>query len=251
MSADYRVRPATLDDADVLVRHRIGMFTDMGVPLDKNALGEAFRAWLRDTMPSGTYRAWLVETGEAGVVAGGGITILPWPPGPRYAGDRLAFVYNVYTEPAHRRRGLARSSWTPSTPGAARPAITSMALNASRDGQPLYESMGYAVAPSPMMFLPLTRAKHSLAAGRPAAAARQPRQRDPVNRLDCRLVPSRYNPPAQALKGRPGPGPHNGDARACHSSSLTRALKRKTPPAWTCARWTASTRARTSRIRAS
>ena len=30
----------------------------------------------------------------------------PGRPGPRYAGDRLAFVYNVYTEPAHRRRGL-------------------------------------------------------------------------------------------------------------------------------------------------
>jgi hypothetical protein len=30
-----------------------------------------------------------------------------------------------------------------------------MALNASRDGQPLYESMGYAVSPAPMMFLPL------------------------------------------------------------------------------------------------
>ena len=33
--------------------------------------------------------------------------------------------------------------------------ITSMALNASRDGRPLYEAMGYAVSPSPMMFLSL------------------------------------------------------------------------------------------------
>ena len=34
MSPDYRVRPATLADADTLVRHRIAMFTDMGLPLD-------------------------------------------------------------------------------------------------------------------------------------------------------------------------------------------------------------------------
>ena len=33
--------------------------------------------------------------------------------------------------------------------------ILSIALNASRSGQSLYESMGYAVTPSPMMFLAL------------------------------------------------------------------------------------------------
>jgi hypothetical protein len=33
--------------------------------------------------------------------------------------------------------------------------ISSVALNASRDGLPLYESMGYAESPNPMMFLSL------------------------------------------------------------------------------------------------
>ena len=168
MSSAYRVRPATLDDADVLVRHRCSMFTDMGVPLDAEALDSAFRAWLAKTMPGGTYRAWLVETtaeqddGLAGaktlVVAGGGITILPWPPGPRYLGDRLAFVYNVYTEPAHRRRGLARLLMDAIHAWCREAGITSLALNASRDGQPMYASMGYAVAPSPMMFFALKTA---------------------------------------------------------------------------------------------
>src|SRR6267143_1198251 len=84
------------------------MFTDMGVLVDAGALDRAFREWLAAMMPAGTYRAWLVEDLDGASVAGGGITILPWPPGPSYMGDRLAFVYNVYTEPAHRRRGLAR-----------------------------------------------------------------------------------------------------------------------------------------------
>ena len=57
----YRVRPATLDDADILVRHRIGMFTDMGVAVD-TILGDAFRDWLAEMIPSGTYRAWLLES---------------------------------------------------------------------------------------------------------------------------------------------------------------------------------------------
>jgi hypothetical protein len=37
--------------------------------------------------------------------------------------------------------------------------ITSIALNASRDGQPLYESMGYQLTPSPMMFYPVVKTK--------------------------------------------------------------------------------------------
>ena len=33
--------------------------------------------------------------------------------------------------------------------------ISSVALNASRDGLPLYQAMGYAESPHPMMFLSL------------------------------------------------------------------------------------------------
>src|SRR5258706_16426399 len=102
---DYRIRVATLDDLDVLVHHRIAMFQDMAVPLDAAAVDAAFRPWLLEMIPKGVYRAWVVES-QARIVAGGGITILPWPPGPRYFSGRLPFVYNLYTEPAHRRHGL-------------------------------------------------------------------------------------------------------------------------------------------------
>ena len=153
----YIVREATLADVDVLVRHRLAMFTDMGVPLDAAALEASFRTWLAETIPSGTYRAWLVEDGGGNIAAGGGITILPWPPGPQYMGTRLAFVYNVYTEAAHRRRGLARLIMDAIHEWCRENGIASVALNASRDGLPLYQSMGYVESPAPMMFLPIVR----------------------------------------------------------------------------------------------
>ncbi len=152
MIDDYRVRTATIDDAAVLARHRVSMFVDMGVPLDAETLDVTFRAWLAETMAAGSYRAWLVETAEGTVVAGGGITIIPWPPGPRYPGSRLAFVYNVYTEPAHRRRGLARQVMDAIHAWCRDEGILSLALNASSEGQPLYAALGYGVTPSPMMF---------------------------------------------------------------------------------------------------
>jgi GNAT superfamily N-acetyltransferase len=155
----YYVREATLGDADVLVRHRVGMFTDMGLTLDVPALEAAFRLWLADMMPAGVYRAWVVVAEDGTIAGGGGISILPWPPGPIDMGNKMAVAYNVYTEPAHRRHGLATLVMITIHDWAARHGITAIALNASRDGQPLYESMGYQVAPSPMMFCPLVRPK--------------------------------------------------------------------------------------------
>ncbi len=129
------------------------MFTDMGRTFDPAAVDRAFRSWLAATMSSGVYHAWLVEDGDTGdLVAGGGLSILPWPPGPSYMIDRLAYVYNVYVEPTHRRRGLARRVMDAVHAFCRANGITSVALNASVDGRPLYESLGYVATPSPMMF---------------------------------------------------------------------------------------------------
>ena len=155
MSNAYRIRPATIDDLDVLIHHRVAMFLDMGVTPDVQALSAAFRAWLQKLMPNGTYRAWLIETPDGEVVAGGGMTILPWPPGPRSMHDRLGFVYNVYTEPGHRRRGLGRLIMETIHAFCRDAGVAFVALNASRDGLPMYEALGYGVSPSPMMFFPV------------------------------------------------------------------------------------------------
>ena len=127
----------------------------MGVPFDRPTLDRAFRAWLAETMPSGVYRAWVVEDERQEIVAGGGITTWPWPPGPRYLSDRLAFAYNVFTEKAHRRRGLARRVMEAIHAWCREAGVSSVALNASRDGMALYLDLGYQESPSPMMFLAL------------------------------------------------------------------------------------------------
>ena len=152
----YHIRPATLADRATLVHHRVAMFTDMGLPIVGGAVAERFGRWLDEMMPAGTYHAWVVETADGDVVGGGGLTLLPWPPGPHYVVDRIAFVYNVYTEQDHRRRGLARMVMDTIHTWCRETGITSVVLNASEDGRPLYESMGYSVTTSPMMFRSLT-----------------------------------------------------------------------------------------------
>jgi len=159
---DYRVREATLDDIDALAHHRIGMFTDMGIAFDAPLIDRMFRSWLREMMPAGDYRGWVSETvprGDGGdgrdveIVAGAGITLLKWPPGPSpIRSERIAFVYNLYAEPAHRKRGLARRLMETIHAWCAEHGVAAVALNAAPAAQHLYRTLGYVDAPSPMMW---------------------------------------------------------------------------------------------------
>ena len=149
----YRIREATIDDMDVLVRHRLAMFSDMARAFDAPLIDQMFRDWLRPMMMAGEYRGWLCETDEGEVVAGAGLTLIKWPPGPSpIRSDRVAFVYNVYTERAHRRRGLARQLMETLHAWCASHGVGAIALNASDEAEHLYTSMGYQVAASPMMW---------------------------------------------------------------------------------------------------
>jgi GNAT superfamily N-acetyltransferase len=157
---DYRIRPATLGDLDVLVHHRVTMFSEMGMAVDANSVTKAFRDWVTNLLPAGTYRGWVVEASGGDIVAGGGLTVLPWPPGPWYVGGRMAFVYNVYTEPGHRRRGLARMVMDAIHTWCRDEGIGVVGLNASGQAQRLYESMGYQQMPAPMMVCGLEPPSH-------------------------------------------------------------------------------------------
>ena len=152
---DYRIRAATLDDVAALVHHRIAMFSEMGTSIDVDSVAKAFGDWVTRLLPAGTYRGWVVEGPSGGIVAGGGMTILPWPPGPWYVGGRMAFVYNIYTEPANRRRGLARMIMDAIHGSCRDLGVGVVGLNASGQARRLYESMGYQQIPAPMMIASL------------------------------------------------------------------------------------------------
>ena len=55
----------------------------------------------------------------------------------------MGFVYNVYTEPAHRRRGVARALLDVLHDWALARGLGAIGLHASAAGRPLYETLGY------------------------------------------------------------------------------------------------------------
>lgn len=64
---------------------------------------------------------------------------------------RCGFIFNVYTAPAHRKRGLARLLMDAMHAWGRAEGLERVVLNASAAGLPIYESMGYVATSEPMM----------------------------------------------------------------------------------------------------
>ena len=143
--SDYRIRVATAADAAVIARHRVAMFRDMRAldERDAGALHDAALDYLGRALASGAYRGWVVEH-DGTVVAGGAIIVSPGLPRPEnLRGDDEAYLLNVYTEPAHRRRGLARRLMEEMLAWCRARGIARVVLHASDDGAALYASLGF------------------------------------------------------------------------------------------------------------
>jgi GNAT superfamily N-acetyltransferase len=151
---DYSIRPATLADIHHIVQHRAEMFRDMGIAADFDAMAAEMERWLRHAIPSNTYLGW-VATRSGAVVAGGGMIVIPWPPGPMTMDPRCGFIFNVYTQPEHRKQGLARRLMDAMHDYCRIEGIQRVVLNASVFGKPLYEAIGYVVTEQPMMRIAL------------------------------------------------------------------------------------------------
>jgi GNAT superfamily N-acetyltransferase len=140
----FSIRAASVADVEILVRHRVGMFRDMGTdPVVVAALEEPSRTYFAKAVAEGTYRAWLAQTPDGRVVAGGGIILLPWPSAPRDPYPRKAMILNMYTEPEYRRQGLARKLMVEMLDWCREEGFKTVSLHASDEGRPLYEALGF------------------------------------------------------------------------------------------------------------
>jgi len=142
----YEIRLATAGDAVVIAHHRVAMFHDMGIldGADAAALEAGAREHLAVALTAGTYTGWLVEHTDR-VVAGGGVVVRPLLPRPGWPnGGEEAYILNVYTEPEHRRRGLARQLLTAILACCQERHSALVSLHASDEGRALYESLGFA-----------------------------------------------------------------------------------------------------------
>jgi GNAT superfamily N-acetyltransferase len=121
------------------------MFLDIGDhdPEKLAGMTEAFRPWLESRIAAGEYLGWLAMASDGTVAAGLGLWLMDWPPHVLGGGSRRGNIVNVYTERAHRRRGLARLLLNEALEWCRANRVDVVILHASKEGRNLYESVGF------------------------------------------------------------------------------------------------------------
>jgi GNAT superfamily N-acetyltransferase len=140
------MRRAGTADLKTILYHRRRMFEDMGYT-EPEALARAMASsagLVERGLRQGTYHGWLAETADGTVVAGGGLLHLEYPSHPRDPEPRRTFVVNVFTEPEHRRRGLARRLMDEMIGWCREAGVRGLYLHASDEARPLYRELGFA-----------------------------------------------------------------------------------------------------------
>lgn len=137
------LRRATDADLDVVQHHRDAMFLDMAIePSVVAASSPGGRAWLERTVRTGQYVGILAIEDEV-VVGGVGVTWLDLPPNMHTSLDRRGYVLNMYVQPSHRRRGIARLLLDEALSTCREQGVDVVSLHASDSARVLYESVGF------------------------------------------------------------------------------------------------------------
>jgi GNAT superfamily N-acetyltransferase len=151
-TAPFLIRRAGVADAEIIARHRVEMFRDMGTLADvhADALFRESTEALKPLLADGEYLGWIAAaaTDPADIAGGGGVHLMHRLP--RVSLDRtsvesgpIPLIVNVYTAPHWRRRGVARALMESILRWADETGFGGVILHASADGRRLYEQLGF------------------------------------------------------------------------------------------------------------
>ena len=143
--SEFTLRTAAPGDIEVLLRHRRGMFLDMGCSPHATDLAlSAARTYFSHALADGSCCGWLALHGQD-IVGGGILVIVDWPGVPGCALPKYPWILNVYVEPEFRRRGVAGMLMNAMIDYCRQAGFSSVALHPSAEGQPLYEKLGFTI----------------------------------------------------------------------------------------------------------
>ena len=141
----FTVRRATAGDIPALIELRVAFDRELAgdVPIEPAAEHRArIDAYLRSHVPDGGFRVWVAD-GGGHVVGMAGLVVIDRPPHPRSRRAPEAMVFNVMTDPAWRRRGVATAMLEAVIADGRALGCRRLVLRTSDDGMRLYAGLGF------------------------------------------------------------------------------------------------------------
>jgi len=155
--AGMNLRKGTAEDIELLISLRFRYLRDdLGeiAPETERTVEAQLRRYLPKHLESGDFQAFLAE--EDGEIAACAFLVL-WemPANPSCPSGIRGTVFNVWTDPAFRRRGAATKVMNALIASARESGATLLELSATRQGRPLYEKLGFSFSDNTAMRLTL------------------------------------------------------------------------------------------------
>ena len=134
-------RKLTAEDLDPFIRMRIAQLREEGAT-EQLDLVPALKDYYHRHLEDGTFVSWLAVDGEK-IVGTSGMSFVEKPPYFSCPSGRIGLLSSMYTDPAYRRRGIARKLLGRVMEEARAYGCGSVQITASDMGVLLYSNFGF------------------------------------------------------------------------------------------------------------
>lgn len=138
-------RKATLDDLKILTKTRIEVLraaNKLDKTIDMTVAEEQSYDYYKSSLSTGSHIAYLIFDNNR-FIGTGGISFYRVMPTYHNPTGNKAYIMNMYTHPDYRRKGIAYKTLDLLVSAANEKGITSISLEATDMGKPLYEKYGF------------------------------------------------------------------------------------------------------------
>nr|WP_325257613.1 GNAT family N-acetyltransferase [uncultured Oscillibacter sp.] len=142
---DLIYKKASLEDLELLTQtraHVLRAANALPEDADMNEVKRQTRRYYETALPGGSHIAYLVFDGTR-LVGSGGVSFFQVMPTYHNPSGKKAYIMNMYTDPAYRRKGIAYRTLDLLVRDAKRLGVTAISLEATDMGRPLYEAYGF------------------------------------------------------------------------------------------------------------
>lgn len=136
---------AAIEDIDILTKTRIEVLraaNKLSDDIDMSEVEKQSCNYYEKALCDGTHIAYLIFDANC-FVGTGGVSFFQVMPTYHNPSGKRAYIMNMYTRPAYRRRGIAYKTLDRLVCDIKCKGITSISLEATAMGRPLYEKYGF------------------------------------------------------------------------------------------------------------